>query len=135
MPQAKQTPQVEISGVQVMDVMEKIREKVDSTREEVVKLGTRQEEDRKRHDERHLENQERWKDHNKKHDDIMDQLKEVNEHTSNFSKIEPSKPIDKNKMMTFGFIIFILFIALIYALTGNEMPSVGDIANIAGGVQ
>jgi hypothetical protein len=135
MPQANQTPLVKNSGVVMMEVMEKIREKIDSTREEVIKLGTRQEEDRKRHDERHLENQDWRKEHNRKHDDIMKQLEEIDQHTSNLSQIEPSKPIDKNRMMTFGFIIFILLIALIYGLTGNEMPSVGDIANIAGGVQ
>lgn len=121
-------------GVYIMEALEKIREKIDSTREEVIKVSTRQEEDRRLHNERHMENHKWRDDHNKKHEEIIEQLKSVDTHIKSIPIVAPSTPIDKNKAMIFGFIITVLFLGLIYALTGNDMPSVSDIATIAAGV-
>jgi len=125
----------ENNGVIIMDSLEALKEKVDNTRETLIIVKTIQEEDRKKHDERHQENKDWRKDHDSKHDDIMKQLMEVNDQTKSIPEFVPATPIDKNLLMKLGFGALFLLIALIFALTGNDLPAINDLTAVAGGGQ
>lgn len=116
----------------IMEVMERISSKLDDTRDKVIEQGTKQESDRRLHDERHAENKKRWDDHTKSHENIMDELESVKD--SIILKVEhaapppvPAQGIDKNLLMKLVAAGFFLLMGLIYALTGNDLPTIPGI--------
>lgn len=111
-----------------MEVMERINSKLDDTRDKVIEQGTRQQEDRRLHDERHAENQRWRKQHLKQHVVIMNELEVVRDSIMSNATQTPAPPtVNKNLLMKLAFGAFFLLIGLIYALTGNSMPKMPGI--------
>ena len=67
-----------------------------------------------------------WSDHNAKHEEIRDQLKEIK--ASTCGRHTPHL-LDMNMLVKYGLIAVILGIVLVYSLTGTTVPSIPGVTS------
>lgn len=110
------------SGVSRMEIMEGIKSlQADArdTRDKVIEVATRQEADKELHE-------QRWNDHNGKHDEIKKQLDKIQASTCG---PKAHKTPDMYALAKYGLIAVILGIVLVYSLTGTKVPAIPGVTS------
>lgn len=109
-----------VSRMQLFDSIRDVSKEQRRTSDKVIEIATQQKADRKRQD-------ERWTDHNVKHDELRDQNKHMLKRLDDIKAATCShghvEPINVNKLMKYGFVILILFIALLFGVYGVPLPT------------